>query len=231
MDLATFVMRLGLALVLGALMGLERQWHQRMAGTRTNALVATAASAFTMIGLVVADPAGASRIVGQIVTGIGFLGAGVIFKEGGTVHGLNTAATVWCSAAVGSLCGIGHWQYAVAMAMAVLLTNAVLRPLAYKLRPGLKEVETNYHLELTCAAKDETQVRALLLSAVDHNHVALTSLNSEDLEPGNRVRVSAAIKTPSRNDDCLEQVVARVSLEQSVSSVRWSVEPAAPALE
>jgi putative Mg2+ transporter-C (MgtC) family protein len=231
MDLATFVMRMGLALVLGALMGLERQWHQRMAGTRTNALVATAASAFTMIGLVVSDPTGASRIVGQIVTGIGFLGAGVIFKEGGTVHGLNTAATVWCSAAVGSLSGIGQWQYAVAMAMAVLLTNAVLRPLAYKLRPGLKEVETNYHLELTCAAKDETQVRALLLSAVDHNHVSLTSLNSEDLEPGNRVRVSAAIKTPSRNDDCLEQVVARVSLEQSVNSVRWSVEPAAPILE
>jgi putative Mg2+ transporter-C (MgtC) family protein len=116
MDLATFSMRMGLALVLGALMGLERQWHQRMAGTRTNALVATAASAFTMIGLVVADPTGASRIVGQIVTGIGFLGAGVIFKEGGTVHGLNTAATVWCSAAVGSLCGIGQWQYGVAMA-------------------------------------------------------------------------------------------------------------------
>jgi putative Mg2+ transporter-C (MgtC) family protein len=231
MDLATFVMRMGLALVLGALMGLERQWHQRMAGTRTNALVATAASAFTMIGLVVADPTGASRIVGQIVTGIGFLGAGVIFKEGGTVHGLNTAATVWCSAAVGSLCGIGQWQYGVAMAMAVLLTNAVLRPLAYKLRPDIKEIETYYHLELTCAAKDETQVRALLLSAVDQNHVALTSLNSEDLEPGDRVRVSAAIKTPGRNDDCLEQVVARVSLQQSVSSVRWSVEPATPALE
>src|ERR1700693_2641650 len=97
MDLLTFAMRMGLALLLGALMGLERQWHQRMAGTRTNALVATAASSATMIGIVIAAPAGPSRIVGQIVTGIGFLGAGVIFKEGGTVHGLNTAATVWCS--------------------------------------------------------------------------------------------------------------------------------------
>jgi putative Mg2+ transporter-C (MgtC) family protein len=231
MDLATFVMRMGLALLLGALMGLERQWHQRMAGTRTNALVATAASTFTMIGLILMDPAGASRIVGQIVTGIGFLGAGVIFKEGGTIHGLNTAATVWCSAAVGSLCGIGQPQYAVVMAVAVLFTNVALRPLAYKLRPELKEVETNYHLELTCAAKDETQVRALLLSAVDQNHVALTSLNSEDLEPGNRVRVSAEIKSAGRNDDCLEQIVARVSIEQSVTSVRWRVEPAAPALE
>ena len=75
MDLAHFVMRMGLALLLGALMGLERQWHQRMAGTRTNALVATAASAFSMIGLVASDPAEPTRIVGQIVTGIVFLGA------------------------------------------------------------------------------------------------------------------------------------------------------------
>jgi putative Mg2+ transporter-C (MgtC) family protein len=231
MDLATFLMRIGLALLLGALMGLERQWHQRMAGTRTNALVATAASAFTMIGLVVNDPTGASRIVGQIVTGIGFLGAGVIFKEGGSVHGLNTAATVWCSAAVGSLCGIGQPQYAVVMALAVLLTNVALRPLAYKLRHETKEEESSYHLELICAAKQETQVRALLLSAVDHNHVALTSLNSEDLETGDRVRVTAGIKTPGRKDDCLEQIVARVSLESSVSSVRWSVEPTGPRLE
>jgi len=183
MDLATFVMRMGLALLLGALMGLERQWHQRMAGTRTNALVATAASTFTMIGLIVMDPAGASRIVGQIVTGIGFLGAGVIFKEGGTIHGLNTAATVWCSAAVGSLCGIGQPQYAAVMAVAVLFTNVALRPLANKLRPAMKEEETDYHLELICSAKDETQVRALVLSAVERSHVGLNSL---ERRPGDR---------------------------------------------
>ncbi len=224
MDFSTFVMRLGLALLLGAIMGLERQWHQRMAGTRTNALVSTAASAFTMIGLVVSDSTGPSRIVGQIVTGIGFLGAGVIFKEGGTVRGLNTAATVWCSAAVGSLCGIGHPEYAIATATAVVMTNVALRPLAYKFRPSLKEEETNYHLELVCAAKDETRVRGLLLSVVDSNQVALTTLSSEDLDEAGRVRVSAGIKSPKRNDDCMEQIVARVSLESSVNSVRWRVE-------
>lgn len=230
MDLAHFVMRMGLALLLGALMGLERQWHQRMAGTRTNALVATAASAFSMIGLVASDPAEPTRIVGQIVTGIGFLGAGVIFKEGGTVHGLNTAATVWCAAAVGSLCGIGQLQYALVLAVAVLFTNVALRPLAYKLHPEMK-LETNYHLELICAAKDEAQVRALLVDAVDRNHVILTSLSSDDLETSGRVRVSAEIKSPARNDDCLEQIVARVSIEQSVTSVRWRVDPVTPALE
>jgi len=231
MDLATFAMRMGLALLLGALMGLERQWHQRMAGTRTNALVATAAAAFTMIGLAVTDPAGPSRIVGQIVTGIGFLGAGVIFKEGGTIHGLNTAATVWCSAAVGSLCGIGQLQYALVLAAAVVFTNVALRPLGYRLHPEIKEQESNYHLELICSTKDETQVRALVLSAVERNNIGLNSLDSEDLETGDRVRVSATIRTPGRKDDALEQVVARVSLVQSVSSVRWRVEPTGPALE
>jgi putative Mg2+ transporter-C (MgtC) family protein len=95
----------------------------------------------------------------------------------------------------------------------------------------MKELETNYHLELICAARDEAQVRALLLDAVDRNHVALTSLNSEDLETGARVRVSAEIKSAGRNDDCLEQIVARVSIEQSVSSVRWRVDPVTPALD
>ena len=232
MDIATFVMRVGLALLLGALVGLERQWHQRIAGTRTNALVGTAAAAFAMIGLVAKDPEGPARIVGQIVTGIGFLGAGVIFKEGGTVHGLNTAATVWCSAAVGSLCGIGELGYALVLTAAILITNIALRPLAYKLSPiKMQALETNYHLELSCAAQDEAQVRALLLDAVDLNHVAVTSLDSQDLDTGNRVRVSAEIKSPMRNDGALEQIVARVSLKQSVTSVRWRVEPVAPAME
>jgi putative Mg2+ transporter-C (MgtC) family protein len=231
MDLATFVMRMGLALLLGALMGLERQWHQRMAGTRTNALVATAAAAFTMIGLIASDPAGPSRIVGQIITGIGFLGAGVIFKEGGNVHGLNTAATVWCCAAVGSLCGIGQLQYGLAVAMAVLLTNIALRPLAYKLIPEMKGETTNYHLELICATKDETQIRALLLNAIEQNHIGLNSLESEDLDTGDRVRVTASIRTPDHSDNYVEQVVTRVSLVQSVSAVRWHVQPTGPAME
>jgi uncharacterized membrane protein YhiD involved in acid resistance len=112
-----------------------------------------------------------------------------------------------------------------------LLTNVALRPLAYKLRPEIKEVETNYHLELVCAANDETQVRALLLNSVDRAHVVLTSLMSEVVETGNRVRVIAEIKSPTRNDDCLEQIVARVSLEQTVSSIRWRAEALGPALE
>jgi len=224
LDMPTFLIRLGAALFLGITMGFERQWRHRMAGTRTNGLVAAAAAAFTMIGLMDTGAGNASRIVGQIVTGVGFLGAGVIFKEGANVHGLNTAATVWCAAAVGALSGAGFPQFSVAVALAAILTNVLLRPLAYKLVPGVPAQETHYIVQFTCAAKEETPVRALLLSAVERDGVALTSISSEDLEPGDRVRVSVSLHAPNRNDHCLEQLVARLSLEATVSSVSWRVE-------
>ena len=113
-----FGLRLVMAIGLGALVGLERQWRQRMAGTRTNALVAGGAAAFIMCGLLLDnDPSARGRIVSYVVSGVGFLGAGVIFKEGGTVRGLNTAATIWCSAAMGALSGLGSLNLALVLAI------------------------------------------------------------------------------------------------------------------
>ncbi len=220
-----FVIRLICALALGGTMGLERQWRHRMAGTRTNALVAAAAASFTMIGLMDPGLGNSSRIVGQIVSGIGFLGAGVIFKEGANVHGLNTAATVWCAAAVGCLSGMGYPQYSLAVAVAAVATNIVLRPLTYKWHPEIKDEETCYHFELTCGSVEESRVRALLVGSADHNKLLLTSLHSEDLEgAGDRVRVSASLRTPGRNDACMEELVSRISLEPTVNAIRWQVE-------
>ncbi len=224
LDLPTFALRLGLALLMGAFMGLERQWHERMAGTRTNALVAVAAAAFAMTGMSLSGDGSASRVVGQIISGVGFLCAGVIFKEGANVHGLNTAATVWCAAAVGALSGIGYPQYSLMVALAAVLTNLVFRPLTYRLHSNFKGQETNYSLELACGSTNEQRVRALLLNAVDRNHVQLISLESVDLEPGDRVRITALVKLPERNDTSIEQLVAAVSFETSVNTVSWHVE-------
>jgi putative Mg2+ transporter-C (MgtC) family protein len=92
-----FAGRLSAALLLGAIVGVERQWRQRTAGTRTNALVAAGASAFVMSALLLdGDPSARGRIASYVVSGVGFLGAGVIFKDSGNIHGLNTAATIWC---------------------------------------------------------------------------------------------------------------------------------------
>src|SRR6202023_3811215 len=106
MTILAFVLRLGAALLMGVCVGLERQWRQRMAGSRTNALVAAGAAAFVMCGLLIDnDPSARGRIVSYVVSGVGFLGAGVIFKDGANVRGLNTAATIWLSAAIGALSG------------------------------------------------------------------------------------------------------------------------------
>src|SRR6202022_350799 len=159
-----FSIRLLLAIAMGATVGLERQWRQRMAGTRTNALVAAGAAAFVMCGFMVRDNSrGEAQIVSYVVSGIGFLGAGVIFKDAGSVRGLNTAATIWCSAAVGAISGLGNPLHALILTAAVLCTNIVLRPLAYRLYPAQaagEEQEVTYGFELVCNPDGEAHMRA-----------------------------------------------------------------------
>ena len=133
-----FAIRLGLALILGALIGAERQWRQRMAGLRTNALVAAGAAMFVMLTALTARiPDDSFRIAGQIVSGIGFLGAGVILRNGLNITGLNTAATLWCSAAIGTLAGYGMYGSAITGAVAVIAANICLRPIGKALNRGM----------------------------------------------------------------------------------------------
>lgn len=136
MSLSVFTSRLVIALVCGILIGLERQLRQRSAGLTTNALVAVGACIFILISETVISNAVLSggmvnndnlRVLSQIVTGIGFLGAGVILRDGFTIHGLNSAATLWCSAAVGSMCGYGFWREAMIAVAVILFINWVLK--------------------------------------------------------------------------------------------------------
>jgi len=136
MDLKIFSFRLVAALVCGVLIGLERQLRQRSAGLTTNSLVAVGACIFILISeTVIANAVAAGgpvnndnlRVLAQIVTGMGFLGAGVILRDGFTIHGLNSAATLWCSAAVGSMCGYGLWREAIVAVLVILFINWILK--------------------------------------------------------------------------------------------------------
>ena len=149
--LAQAGLNLFIAACLGASIGLERQWRQHLAGLRTNTLVALGAAIFITYGRAVSDADGATRIAAQVVTGIGFLGAGVIFKEGLNVRGLNTAATLWCSAAVGLLAGEGMGLHGLVAAVLVIATNVSLRPLVRSINRQpmeMSEEEQHYrHLD------------------------------------------------------------------------------------
>ena len=119
--------RLGVALALGSVIGFERQWRQKIAGLRTNALVALGSCGFVVFSAMVGegDP---TRVAAQVVTGIGFLCAGTILREGINVHGLNTAATLWCCAMVGTFAGAGFWAPSLVATGFVVGTNLLLRP-------------------------------------------------------------------------------------------------------
>jgi putative Mg2+ transporter-C (MgtC) family protein len=222
-----FMLRLSVGLILGAIIGLERQWRQRIAGTRTNALVAAGASSFTMVGIMLShtDPSSAARMASYVVSGIGFLGAGVIFREGVNVRGLNTAATIWCSAAIGTLAGIGFPWYAVILAAAVLVANIALRPIAYKLYPVSPHdasVETTYAIRAVCQSREELYIRAHLIAAVEKMNSVLQSVSSADMETPDKVQVTAEVRMVGRQDAELEQVVSQLSLEPSITAVSWS---------
>jgi putative Mg2+ transporter-C (MgtC) family protein len=165
--------------------------------------------------------------LGRDSLAVGFLGAGVIFKESAEIRGLNTAATIWCSAAVGVVTALGYASYATVIMTGVLLTNTALRPLAYKLYPLVSDQqapEVCYHLELVCRPQDESRLRSVLLNTVSRLPLVLYALRSEDRLSG--LMIEADLRLSGGNDEILEQIVARLSLEESVSAVSWQLLPA-----
>ncbi|MEA1675123.1 MgtC/SapB family protein [Nitrospirillum sp. BR 11163] len=224
------VLRLATALTLGSGIGFERQLHQKMAGLRTNALVALGSAGFVIFSAMVnqGDP---TRVAAQVVSGIGFLGAGVILREGVNVHGLNTAATLWCSAMVGTFAGGGYWLPSLAAAGFVIVTNLILRPLVRRLNRRIlvaTDVVTHYTVSVTCKGAEEAHIRSLLMHALTHGGLGLRRIDSQDVPDTTKVDVTAKAVSPTRNDAALEQMVGRLSLEPYVYAISWEVERAEP---
>jgi putative Mg2+ transporter-C (MgtC) family protein len=224
MSIEQAAINLAVAFFLSAVIGFERQWRNRLAGLRTNTLVALGAASFVVFEALVPEGASPTRVAAQVVSGIGFLGAGLIFREGMSVRGLNTAATLWCSAAVGVLAGAGYLAYAALATGFIVFVNLLLRPIVNFInRQPLvsSEVETGYLIALTCRAEDEAQVRALLLQGLAGSAVALRGLDSNDLNGTSRVRVTAHLMALHRMDAEVEKIVGRISLEPTITAARW----------
>ena len=221
------MIRLCFALACGAAIGAERQFRQRMAGLRTNALVAVGASLFALLAELVPSlrPEG-GRIAAQIVSGVGFLGAGVIMRDGLNVRGLNTAATLWCSAAVGVMASMGLLLEAGLGTVVILSANILLRVIARQINrqpASREETELPYRLHIVCNEADGVQVRALVMGMLSSTPLALHALQSRDLDSGDKQEVLAELFTLPQHQPLLEKIVARVSLQKGVSAVSWHV--------
>ena len=221
-----FIIRLLSAVFLGFIIGLERQYRQTLAGIRTNVLVCIGACLFVMYASIIGST-DSSRIAGQVVTGVGFLGGGVILREGFNVRGLNTAATLWCTASVGVLCSTGNILFATTAALIIVFANVILRPIAKKLfgskNTNADKDEYIYLITIKCLEDIEFNVRSSLMQMVGTEKILLRNLESSETENDTKVRIKAELVSIEKCDMILERIVGVLSLEVGVTSIGWKV--------
>lgn len=216
---------LAVAFVLGTAIGFERQWRQRTAGLRTNVLVAVGAAAFADLGVQLSGTEGASRIISYVVSGIGFLGAGVIMKDGTSIRGLNTAATLWCSAAVGTFAGAGMPGEAAAVAAFVLAGNTLLRPLVnwVNRRPITESAtEAQYRVHATSERANLDDLRDLLDEVLSRENYPIREIEVHS-ESESQVELAAELLPTTADPEELDQIVAELERSPLVLSATWTV--------
>jgi len=219
-----YALRVLAAVLFGFLIGFERQFTGHPAGIQTNVLVCLGACLFELIALILPsnDP---SRIASQIVTGVGFLGSGIIFKEGVNVRGINTAAAIWCGAAIGILTGAGEIIYAGVATIAVLIINIAFQQTVGIVYKFIKSDASAayYRISLTCADGKAMEVRGILINHIAGSKLTLTDLTSDEATAGKIDIHAGLVCRGKRKDDFVEKLVAKLSYEQSVSSIKWEL--------
>jgi putative Mg2+ transporter-C (MgtC) family protein len=213
------------AFVLGGLIGAERQYRQRGGGLRTHVLVAVAAATFVDIGMHLNGNVGATQIIAYVVSGVGFLGAGVIMKQGSNVWGLNTAATLWCSAAVGACAGADLAFEAIALTGFVLAGNTLLRPIVNAInRIPLDQAATEaiYEVRLTTSTDDLDDARELLRNSLAAAGYPVRDIEVTERDQGDN-ELEATLLGTTADPKALDAIVARLEGNPLVQNAGWSL--------
>jgi putative Mg2+ transporter-C (MgtC) family protein len=225
MGAVAFAVNIGVAALLGMAIGLERQFRQHPAGLRTNALVSLGAAMFVSLPQLLGGDSSPTRVAGQVVSGIGFLGGGVILREGLNVRGMSTAATLWCSAAVGVLAGSGMLIEGAAGTVAILFIHLALRPVVRRIDARLKkavEVDTLYRLRVVCREQDAALIRGIFMRHINsHPAMSVQGVSVQETDRPDTSAVIGEIYSSERNDKFMNDLVQRISIEPSVTAVSW----------
>jgi putative Mg2+ transporter-C (MgtC) family protein len=223
-SLADTLVSLATAFVLGGLIGFERQYRQRTAGLRTNVLVAVGAAVLVDMANRLNGHDGAVHVVAYVVSGIGFLDAGVLMREEGNVRGLNTAATLWGSAAVGACAGADLILEAAIAAVFVLAANTLLRPVVNRINrqpidtPAVEVTNTVY---VIAPRERQKEVLALVEQALEQANnplgdLAVHAFGDEDVE------IEATLAATSVDGDELDGLVRRLAEQPIIRQAFWS---------
>ncbi len=217
------------AFVLGGLIGAERQYRQRGGGLRTHVLVAVGAATFVDIGMHLNGQVGATQIIAYVVSGVGFLGAGVIMKQGSNVWGLNTAATLWCSAAVGACAGADLAFEAIALTCFVLAGNTLLRPLVNAInRAPVDQGSTEAIYEVSVTVGDSSNLddsREMLRDQLEAASYPLQNIEVIEREQ-DRIEIVATLMGTAADPKELDAIVTRLEQNPLVQSAGWNLRTA-----
>lgn len=220
MDYLDFLVRISVCFILGGLIGLERQYRRKMAGIRTITLVSLGSFLFVSISNL-SSAGDVTRIAAQVVSGIGFLGAGVILRDGTNIRGLNTAATLWCSAAIGALTALGLLSEAVVGVAYILMANLFLRFISRKLlKKTIHTKFTNYILTVFCKEDKETLIKSSLIQKLKFHQISIKSFSTTKVD--NQVQLEIQMEVESTFEDEIDSIINKLCLEPGVTSVKYN---------
>ena len=228
LSLADTLVSVTVAFVLGGLIGLERQYRQRTAGLRTNILVALGAAIFVDLANHLHGAEGATHVIAYVVSGIGFLGAGAIMREEGGVRGLNTAATLWCSGAVGACAGSDLIGEAVIATIFILAANTLLRPVISVVNQQPMDAaggEFNHAITVIAPRGSRKAALRALEGALDNLHLPVRELKVEAFGES-EVELIALLSATAVKEAVLDQLVAELSDQEGINQAFWSPTPA-----
>lgn len=214
-----FLIRITVCFILGITIGLERQCQRKVAGIRTITLVSLGAFLFVSISNLSNVP-DTTRIAAQVVSGIGFLGAGVILRDGTNIRGLNTAATLWCSAAIGALTASGLLVEATIGVVYILTANLFLRFISRKLlRKTIHTKITNYNITIECNEDKEKTIKNTIIQRLKINRVALTSFSSKKID--NKIELKLQLEVESVFTEDIKTIINKICLEPGIILVKY----------
>jgi putative Mg2+ transporter-C (MgtC) family protein len=219
--------RMALAVLFGALVGVERQWHHKAAGIKTHALVTVGSAAFSLLSQLALGPNSTPvQIAAGVVTGIGFIGGGVIMRHTGGVQGMNSAATLWATGSLGLSIGGGHYALASAVLAAVLAAQLALRPISLWIDRLSGPVSTSCvrRVIVTFPPSADEAVRAALADFTAAGGVDLREYG-EKRSGESEVTLEVHIHLPAKRAGEIRLLLKRLSAVPGVSHAEWSRVP------
>ena len=214
MELKTFILRITICFILSILIGLERQYRHKTVGLRTNVLVSLGTFMFVSTSFYVVN-SDTTRIAAQVVSGIGFLGAGVILKDGNRIKGLNTAATLWCVSSIGVLTAFGMLKEAAIGTLFILISNIALRLVSHKIMDKVKTQE-NCIIDVICDKDEEKIIRNLIIKLT--NKYNLTMKGFEKIKTDNN-KVNLKINIISNDKFYFDEIAKHITTSSNIDSI------------